>query len=139
MLRITIKNNVKFPKINLQGILETIAEDIIVKDLTFGIDASRDIAGGVLQGNKKATRERKLRLGHPDKPLIDTGKLRKDFYWKASGKNKVIVTIEDERKNIGGYLQDKGYRFFGISQDAFRRAIKYVESEIEELTSGKKN
>lgn len=81
------------------------------------------------------------------KPLIDTGTLRSSFYSKASGKSGVVISIDNARRKIAGYLQNDGiktlrhgvkhYRFFGISEDAYRRSIAYANTKIKEQTSGK--
>jgi hypothetical protein len=140
MLTIKVKNSVKFPEITLQEDLEHIAERIIIPDIQAGIDNSFAINGGSLPPNEPETIKRK---GH-SRQLIDTGTLRRSFFWKTLSKNKVIVSVDGDRKDIGGYLQDgiiakgklKQYLFFGISKDAFDGAIKYMEKRIKELTSG---
>jgi len=140
MLQAKVINKINFPDIALQKDLEHIAKNIIIPDMIRGIDMSMAIDGGSLPENEPATVKRK---GF-SKPLIETGKLRRDFFYKTSGKNKVIISIESERKEIGGHLQHgiktkrgiKQYRFFGISRDAYTGAIKYMQNRIKELTSG---
>ncbi len=143
MLKITVRNNIKFPEITLQEDLEKIAQDIIITDLVKGIDLGMAVDGGALPHNDPKTI---LRKGSA-RPLIETGKLRRSFFHKAVGKNKVVITIEQDRKEIGGYLQNgiqtksglKQYIFVGISQDAFNGAIKYMKKRIEELINAKRN
>jgi hypothetical protein len=86
------------------------------------------------------------RKGH-GRQLIETGTLRRSFFYKPQGKSKVIISIDAERKKIGGYLQNDGittkhgkkyYRFFGISQYAFDTAMEYARKKIAEVTSGSK-
>ena len=126
----------QFPEIHLQEDLEAIAEKIIIKDLIQGIDLSLAISGGALPFNDPKTI---LRKGSA-KPLIDTGKLRLSFFHRVIGKNRVMVSIEGDRKEIGGYLQSgiktrhglKQYVFFGVSKDAEDSALKYMRDRIAE-------
>lgn len=141
MLKVTVKNNVVFPEIKLSEHLEEIADKIIIDDIVRGIHSHRSIDGGQFPPNSPETRKRK---GHGDQ-LRETGTLLGSFFSKAISKNKVVVSIKGDRKEIGGYLQDgiktksgiKQYIFFGISKDAFEGAIKYMKNVIEEMTSGK--
>lgn len=141
MLKITVRNTIKFPEITLQEDLEKIAQNIIIPDIIRGIDNSMAISGGALPANEPATI---IRKGH-DRQLVETGLLRSSFYWKSQGKNKVKISINVVRKKIGGYLQDgimtkkglKQYLFFGISKDANDGAMRYIKNRIEGLISGK--
>jgi hypothetical protein len=140
MLKVEVVNKIKFPEFTLQKTLEDIAKDIIIPDMVRGIDAGMAINGGSLPRNDLATIKRK---GHA-RPLIDTGELRRSFYYKLSGKSKVIISIENIRKAIGGYLQNDGvgksnkhYLFFGISVDASSRAMDYARTKVNEQINGK--
>ncbi len=142
MIQAKIINKINFPEINLQSTLEEIANEVIIPDIVRGIDAGMAINGGSLPENEPATIKHK---GH-SRQLIDTGELRNSFFYKTQGKNKVVISIESGRKNIGGYLQNDGvgkknkhYRFFGISKDAYNKAMTYTNNKIKELTkSGNK-
>lgn len=138
MIQTKVINRINFPEITLQKDLEHIAKNIIIPDIILGIDNGMAITGGSLPENEFGTIKRK---GH-SRQLIDSGKLRRDFYYRLSGKNKVVISIESERKKIGKYLQEgikskhgiKAYVFFGISKDAYMGAIKYMQRRIKELT-----
>ena len=142
MLTAKIVNKIDFPEITLQSTLEEIAKFIIIPDIIRGIDGSMAIDGGALPANDPQTIKRK----GSSRPLIETGELRRSFFYKKSGKSKVIITIESGRKDIGGYLQKgiktksgfKQYRFFGISLDAYDKSMSYVRDKLKELTSGKR-
>jgi hypothetical protein len=135
MITVTVKNNVKMPKINLQPYLETIADRIIIPDLVMGITAERSIDGGSLPKNDPKTIARK----GSSAPLIATGTLISSFFYRAIGKSKVLISIDNIRKEIGGYLQAgiqtksglKQYKFFGISKDAEDSAIQYIKDSID--------
>ena len=142
MLTIKVVNRINFPQINLQSTLEEIADKIIIQDIKDGIGTGRAITGGPLPENDPKTI---LRKGH-SRQLIDTGELKESFSWKPSGKSKVVIYIDSGRREIAGYLQNDGittlsgkkfYRFFGISVDAFRRAMAYADNKVHELTSKK--
>jgi len=142
MLQAKIINRIKFPEINLQSTLEEIAERIIIQDIKDGIAASRAITGGSLPDNEPATKKRK---GNKP-PLIDSGELKESFSYRPVGKSKVVISIDSGRRRIGGYLQNDGittksgvkyYRFFGISKDAFDRAMRYAEAKVKEITKSR--
>ena len=148
MLKIKVINRIDFSAVenmNLQKDLEKIAQNIIIPDIERGIDSGVAIVGGQLPHNEPATIKRK---GH-SRQLIETGKLKSSFFYKTSGKNKVIISISGNRKAIGGYLQDgimtksgsKQYVFFGISKDAEDGARDYMNKRISEVcknASGKR-
>lgn len=141
MIKVTVKNNVIFPEFTLQEDLESMAQDIIIKDLEKHIDIRASIDQGALPPNEPETKKRK---GH-DHQLFETGELRKSFYYRNEGEKKVIVSILDGRKQIGQYLQDgimakgrlKQYIFFGISQFAEKECARYMIKRIQELLNGK--
>ncbi len=142
MIQAKIINKINFPEITLQEDLENIAKNIIIPDIEMGIDNAMAINGGSLPENEPETIKRK---GH-SRQLIDTGTLRSSFFYRTLGKNKVIISIKGDRKEIGSYLQNDGvgkkkkfYRFFGISRDAYDSSIGYISKKIKELTSGKGN
>ena len=142
MLIAKVVNRINFPQINLQSTLEEIAERIIIQDIKDGIGTGRAITGGTLPENDPKTVKRK---GH-SRQLIDTGELKESFSYKPIGKNKVVIFIDPGRRDIAGYLQNEGiktlsgkkyYRFFGISVDAYHRAMAYAEAKINELIKKK--
>jgi hypothetical protein len=141
MLKVTVRNNVKFPNTLIdQEDLEKIAQDIIIKDLGDHIDMRASIDQGALPFNEKETIKKK---GHGHQ-LIDTGELRRSFYYKTKGKNAVIITILEGRKEIGGYLQDgimakgslKKYIFFGVSDFAMEKSVTYMRDKLEKKLNG---
>lgn len=134
MLNARIKGDIKFPKISLLDDLKFVARKIIIPDIIKGINRQMAIMGGKLPKNKPATIARKRKLGQDLRSLIATGKLKKSFFYKARDKFSVLISIKDIRKKIGGYLHDKKYLFFGISKDAEKRAMKYMNKKIKELT-----
>jgi len=143
MIQAKIINRINFPELRLQEELEHIAKNIIIPDIIAGIDNGMAINGGALPHNEPQTIKRK----GDSRPLIDTGTLRRSFFYRLSGKSKVIIKIENNRAKIGKYLQDgimadgrlKQYRFFGISKDAYEAAIRYTKDKIKEYTSGSKS
>ena len=143
MIQVQVINKINFPTINLQSTLEDIAQVIIIPDIIRGIDGSMSVLGGPQEQNEPLTRKRK---GFDKPPLIDTGTLRSSFYYKTSGKNKVIITIDNMRKKIAGYLQNDGvgkknkkYRFFGISQYAYDTSMAYAAKTVKEQISGNRS
>lgn len=143
MIQAKIINRINFPKFTFQKDLEFIAKDIIIPLIIKGIDDGASIDGGRLPENEPKTIKRK----GDNRQLIETGKLRSSFSYRTSGKNKVIISIKGDRKEIGGYLQIDGiktktslkfYRFFGISQDAYRAAIEYIKDRIKESINARR-
>ena len=160
MIKVTVKNNIKFPKILLQDDLEYIASDIIIPDMMNRISQHKAIDGGALPDNEPGTIRRK---GHGNQ-LRESDELRQSFEWDRVDKDKVIISIAPGRSQIGYYLQEEGikvgsskesatswdnayitrkivnisgrkhYRFFGISVFAYRNAMKYMKEKIEERT-----
>jgi hypothetical protein len=141
MIQAKIINRINFPKVEMQGELEEIAQSIIVPDIVRGIHAGKAIIGGSLPSNEPATIKRK----GGSRPLIDTGELVSSIYHKKQGKYKMVITIRSGRLAIGGYLQNDGvgkkrkkYLFFGISKDANKRAINFMKDKIKELIRGRR-
>jgi hypothetical protein len=174
MLKVTVKSNVKLPEsFDFTDAMKEIADVYIIGDIVQGIETSMAIDGTPLPPNEKETVMRKagvyvkrlytkkgtkrkqfdklsettmIPLGS-GRPLVDTGKLKGSFYSRVLGKNKILVSISGDRKEIGGYLQDgfntksgfKQYRFFGISKNAETNAINVMKKVIDEVldASGK--
>jgi len=129
MLTAKMTSRIKLPDLNLSAELKTIAQKIVIPDIYKGIIAQKAIDGSKLKDNKPKTKARKR--GGISKSLIDTRTLIKSFVYKSAGKNKVIVYIKKIRSEIGGYLMDKGYLFWGVSKDASKKAISYMEKQIQ--------
>lgn len=132
MLNARIKSNIKFPDITLLDEMKYAAKNIIIPDIIMGIDKQMAIVGGKLRRNMPAT----LKYKRGNKSLIDTGELRRSFFYKAKNKFSVIISIKNIRKKIGEYLQErsKPYLFFGISKDAEKRTMNYMRKKIKDLT-----
>ena len=143
MMTAKIQWKISFPKISFKKDLEQIAKNIIIPDMIKGINNKRAIDGGKLPDNEQATKDRKDGF---NEPLIATGTLTKSFKYKTRG-NKVIIDIASVRALIGGYLQISGirtnsgrkyYKFFGISEKAHNRAMKWMEKKIKRIADGKR-
>ena len=79
--------------------------------------------------------------GFSNKTLIVTGKLKSSFRSKKVGKDTVEITLRDERKEIGEYLQITGvgkkgkkFQFFGISTQMENDAIEWIKEKLKRLT-----
>jgi len=134
MIESKVKANLKVPNINLQKDLEYVASRIIIPYLAKGITDRKDITGGSLPKLNPKTIKRK---GH-DRPLIETGKLRRAFKYRRKGKNTVIVDLRGDRAEIGKFLQIDGIRgkhfnFFGVSKKMERLAISYMAAKIKRI------
>lgn len=135
---VTIKNTIKFPKFTFQEDLRIIASRIFIPIMQENIENQVALDGGALKPNNPKYTLNKVRKGLSPKILIATGQLRSGFIYKDKGKNTVIVTLNSNRKTIGGYLQDMGKNFFGISTRMENSAIKYMKDKINEaLKNGK--
>lgn len=141
MINLSIKSNVKIPDINLLPELEFIAKRIVIPELAANIQAGVDVQQKPYPPLAPSTIKRK---GHA-RPLVETGKLHRSFV-SFSGQNHVVVTLNSERKQIGGYLQLDGIRtkmgkrffnFFGVSSIMEIKALKYMEKRIRTLLNAK--
>lgn len=149
-----------------------IANRIIVPLLVKGIDDQVTITGGSFPALEPATIERKSQKtlksrakahktakkhganldmlskvvrGISNKTLIDTGTLRKSFMVKKDFnlvQKAVEITINDDRKEIGGYLQIEGvgkkkkkFHFFGITDGMEKNAFDYMKKQIKKVTA----
>jgi hypothetical protein len=120
---------------NLVGARENIAK-------TLARDKTVHIAGygrTLVEHGKSQEEIRSFTDGMSFKTLIDTGKLISSFVSRLSGKNKVIVTIQGDRKKVGEFLQIKGvgkkrkkFNFFGISTRMEQDAMNYMKRRINE-------
>lgn len=141
-LTVKIKSRFKIPKLDLTKQLEHIAERILIPNMAKGIQERKDVAEKTYEPLDPKTIKRK---GH-DRPLIETGKLHRSFKFRKRGKNRVLVFIDGERREVAGYLQVEGVRrrrggrrkfnFFGISQKTELKAVKFMEQEIGRAIKG---
>lgn len=167
-IKAEVKNNIKFPDVYVtQDDLMHIANQIFIPLLGAGIDYGIDIEGNKFPEPEQSTSERKSRnlkkriftkkgdirasalkqisstglKGFAKKVLVDTGKLRRSFKSKESGKNSVVVTLSGDRLDVGGYLQIDGiktkngkkfYKFFGITDGMQSDAMEYAKKKVAE-------
>ncbi len=142
MIEAKIINKIDFPKITLQSDLEYAAENIIIPDMMNRIIQRKAIDGGKLPDNEQSTINKK---GGRDTQLRDTDTLLNSFIY-GSEKDKVTITLGQERYEIGSYLQSgiktnhgyKAYKFFGISIFAYRKIITYMKKRLNEILDARK-
>lgn len=168
---VTIKNTIKFPKLEFQKDLRFIADNIFIPEIQSNIHKGEAIDGGAYpaldqktidrkkgaivkrtftkSGNIRSGVERKISStglsGFSAQTLIETGKLVRSFFSANFGKNSVKITLKDDRKKIGGYLQIDGigkakkhFNFFGINPKMEGQALAYIKNKINEnIKSGK--
>lgn len=140
MIKATVKNNLSFPKLTFQTDLKYIGEKIIVPIMQKNIEDQIAIDGSILPFNDNKTLKRKANAGQGSKSLIATGKLISDFKVLPYGTSIVKITLGDDRKKIGGYLQSgirtnegkKQYKFFGINTQMQNNAIAYMKKKIKD-------
>lgn len=143
MIQTKIKDRINFPKITLTRDLEKVAKNIIIPDMIRGIDDAMAIKGGELPKNEPATIKRK---GH-SRQLIDTGKLRRSFFYRRRSAKSVFISVKGDRKEVGKALVGgirtrrglKKYLFFGISKDAHNKAMAYMRKRIAEILKRGRN
>lgn len=106
---------------------------IVISDITQHIRNQIEITDKKeLKRNAPSTIKRK---GH-SKSLIDKGLLvSKSTYSMNAQQHNVKITLKSIRRDIGQYVQEKGYYFWGISP-AGRRVIlkRYLKKVAEWLT-----
>lgn len=137
MIKATINNTIKFPKFVFTEDLEYIAEKYFIPYMQDGIDRDESINGGPFPALEKRTIEAKRRKGLRDDKLIETGELRKSFKYRTEGATRVIIYLNDMRKDIGYYLQvvgvgkkKKHFNFFGISARMEQVAINHMKRKL---------
>lgn len=139
MLEAKIKlGKIKIPKVNFQDDLMVIGERIIIPDMQKGILRGRDIDGKAFPKNESNTVKRK---GHSRVLVGEQRKLLSSFQRKRKGKFNVAITLKNQRKNIGRYLQEDGirsnslgrkhFKFFGITKLAEQLSIVFMKKQIE--------
>jgi hypothetical protein len=132
MIAITTKFNMNFPKFQFQEDLRVVANRIIIPIIAENIDNQVSLNESPLPPNSLKYTAYKRKKGLSDQILIATGKLRTSFFSKDKGKNSVIITLKNERKRIGGYLEDMGKHFFGISTRMEESAMNYMNKRVKE-------
>lgn len=140
MIKATVSGSLKFPKFTFQSDLKYIGEKIIVPIMQANIEDQVSINGSLLPINEDKTLRRKANLGQGSKSLIATGKLISSFRVLPFGERAVKITLDADRKKIGGYLQSgintnhgtKQYKFFGINQQMEKNAVAYMKKKIKD-------
>lgn len=131
-------DRIKLPRINFQKDLKVIADRIVIPDLQAGIHMNRDVNGKAFPKNERSTIKAK---GHNRVLIGKERKLIKSFKSRNAGKYKVIVYIDQDREDVGRYLQIEGirsksgkkiYEFFGVRKDAELKAIAYMQRVVRE-------
>lgn len=141
-----IKGQVSFkfykPDLDITKELEMIAHKDVIPEIAGRIQNGVDI-----NDNKYAPLDNKTikAKGH-DRPLIGKERLLfKSFFYKAQGKNKVLVSVKNNRKDIADILQNVGVRskkygrrkfeFFGVTKsmekNGMDRIVKAIDRAIE--------
>jgi hypothetical protein len=106
------------------------------------------IDGDNLPVNEPKTLKIKESLGQGSNSLIASRTLIESFYSEYLDDNTIIVTLNDNRKEIGGYLQFDGvktknsgtkyYKFFGINKQMENNAIAYMKARIKQIINANK-
>lgn len=137
MITAKVKFNMKLPRFNFQEDLVQVAKRIVILELARGIDANRDVEGKPFPELEPETIARK----GSNRPLVETGNLRRAFTFKRQGRHSVMVTLRADRKDIGKYLQIDGIRskrgtkhfnFFGVTDVMEKLSINYMRKRINE-------
>ncbi len=128
MLKVSVKTDIKFPKLNLSKQLDHIADKYIIRGLKDGIRSGVDVEGKSFP-----------KTNQPNPTLRKTGLLL-DSFKKFGARNKRIVRIKVGRRDIAKYLQIDGvgrskkkFKFFGVTDWMEDKAIKYMNREIKKL------
>ncbi len=167
MIKAEVKTNFNVPSgFIFQKDLKEIADRIFIPYLVRYIDQQRQINGSqypelepetiarktgsiigrtfTKSGSIRASASKKIEAvglaGFSNKTLVDTGLLRRSFISKVIGKHSVQITLRDERKEIGEYLQITGvgkkgkkFQFFGISTQMENDAIGFIKEKLKRL------
>ena len=138
MIKATVITKIKLPKeFNMTPTLRRTAERIIIPEIVGHIAKGKDIDGNTYEPLDPKT----IKAKGDDRHLIDTGELFHSFSSSTRGKNKVIVRINNIRKQIAKYLQIEGVRskkygrrrfnFFGINEKMEEKASNFMSKEVE--------
>ena len=114
---------------------------IISNDILAGMKGGKGVDGKPLPKNEVKTIKKK---GH-GKQLFDTGKLSKFYVKRATGSDNPkaqIVPPKDREDAVVGLVEGietkrgkKVYNFWGISDEAEKKANEYIFLEIQRLLS----
>lgn len=137
MIKVEVKNNIVFPKFNFQDDLRIVARDIVIPIMVENINNQVSLNETPLPPNNPKYTEQKRKKGLSTKILIATGKLFRSFIYRDKGKSSVIVTLNNERKDIGSYLEDMGKHFFGVSTRMEKSALNYMNNKIKDKLDGR--
>lgn len=146
MIKATVSGELKFPKFTFQKDLQYIGERIIVPIMQKNIEDQVAIDGSLLPINEDKTLKRKAAAGQGSKSLIATGRLINAFTVRAFGQTQVKISLNSDRKSIGGYLQTgiktnegtKKYKFFGINVQMEKNAVAYMKQKIKDAINAVK-
>lgn len=142
MIKAEYKSNFNFPKIFFKDDLKHIAERIFVPVMQRNIDRQIALDGSPQTAIDEKTVKAKVRKGLSPKILTATGALRTAFLVMDAGANRVKITLNSGRKDIGRYLQLEGIRsksgkkffnFFGVSSVMEKNAVAYMKQRIKEI------
>lgn len=144
MIKTDIKFNVSIPNFDFKKDLKVIADNIVIPELSLGINNQVDINGTTLPALEHSTLKIKAKKGQSLKTLIAEGKLFRSFISRETN-NGALVTINEERKDIGGYLQNDGvgkkkkkFKFFGVTKGMEDASIRYIKKRIKEILNAKR-
>ena len=97
----------------------------VIENITSGIDSGVDPDGRAYPGLAASTISRK---GN-DIPLIDKGILRDpNTYSFADG----VISIDPIREQVGKYLEESRWPWWGISQDAEDTIMGYMDELVDD-------
>lgn len=165
MIMVSTKFNMNFPKFNFQDDLKIVANKIIIPQLAENMDNQVGVDnrpypelepetiarknGQALSrvftksGNIRSTTTKRIGktglMGFSSKTLFETGKLFRSFISMTKGKSSVVVTLRNDRKDVGQALQIDGvgkkkkkFNFFGISTRMEESAMNYMRKRVKE-------
>lgn len=159
VVKANMKINLNFPELKLDKELMKIAKRVVIADIEARMDEGVDLNNKVYDENAKSTIKYKSKRELRTEPLLATGQLRRSFKAKSNKGNVVIIRPSGKRRSWFGervlanselvdILQNKGvdskrgkifFEFFGISDDAEKNAISWMNSYInKEIRLGRR-
>jgi hypothetical protein len=160
-MSLKVEGKVQFPKFNFQPELEKIATKVIRPDIQKRMKDGINISGGSHKPNASSTILYKALRGlRTEVPLIASGqllssfriafrdkdsvviypaglrrpypKIKKEFRQKKTKKIKLSSNDLPTNNELADILQNqRKYEFFGISEEAEKKAIKFMETYIK--------
>lgn len=144
----SIKIDLRFPKINLKKDLKDIAEQIIIPDIQGHLFNATDISGIKYPPLAESTKKIRTKKDQGLIPLKATGQLRKSITAK-NVKGGVLIFLKGNRRKskltnreLGDILQNEGvkskdlgkrfFEFFGISSLAEGNSVEFMKERIDE-------